>query len=83
MSKEIIETLKSYFENEQDFHYLPPFYKKLEIYKDDNSVDYEIQNLNITESYFHQTDKCTVGYSYKRAANILLDIKKIIHKQVQ
>ena len=83
MAKEIIETLRLYFTKEQDFHYLPPFYKKLEIYKDDNSVDYEIQNLNITESYFHQTTKCTVGYSYKRAANILLNSKKIILKQVQ
>jgi hypothetical protein len=82
MAKEIIETLELYLEEKKDFHYLPPFYKKLEIYKDDNSVEYSIENLNVTESFFHQTKKCTVGYSYKRTANILLNSEKIIHKQI-
>ncbi|MFN8244337.1 MAG: hypothetical protein U0X40_09830 [Ferruginibacter sp.] len=81
MSSEIIITLESYLPGKKEFVALPLFYKNLEIYKDDNSVDYEIQNLNITHSDFHETDKCTVGYGYKRAAHIALDPGKIILKK--
>lgn len=75
------KNIAHYFDKRSDFEALPPFYKKLEMYTDDTSVDFGVPDLNIVPSSFHQTNRFTVGYCYKRAGLISLNPEKIIQKQ--
>ncbi|MCX6319640.1 MAG: hypothetical protein NTW29_20345 [Bacteroidetes bacterium] len=75
------KNIAHYFDKLADFNELPPFYKKLEMYSDDKASDFGVPDLNIVPSRFHQTERFTVGFCYKRSGNIPLDPQKLIQKQ--
>lgn len=81
MKKKEQQNMAEYFSSTKVFNNLPPFYKKLEMYMDDMASDYDVPDLNIVPSDFHQTDRYTSGYCFKRSGYIVLDETKFIQKQ--
>jgi hypothetical protein len=77
------DSLSDFVSEPAHYNDIPLFYKKLERYADDMGAAMDVDNLNMAPSDYFQTSKISVGFFFKKAANIAWDDACMIVKQAQ
>ena len=57
----------------------PFFYRHLEPYMDDTTID--VEDVNLVTSEFHQSMAHAIGFFHKKASQVHLTSKDLIYKQ--
>jgi hypothetical protein len=82
MDKDITMHLKDFLDQQEQLENLPLFYRKLEVYTDDMGMAMGVENLNMAPSAFYQTSKISIGFFFKKAANIAWEEDKLTFRQL-